>query len=161
MCSLQVPLARYEHSTLHDDLLFLSMFLTAVFGLMCLGELVFPDDQSLRDWRKITRWASVCIRPDHYEFKLPTHKADHPFEGCRILIAGERFGFPSRQFFLCYLASCDIRFPLGSPLWLTALGAVPSQTFFMLRLRNLLPESIFLFLLSGPPHINCIKTPQL
>jgi hypothetical protein len=42
MCSLQVPLARYEHSTLHDDLLFLSMFLTAVFGLMCLGNSSFP-----------------------------------------------------------------------------------------------------------------------
>ena len=141
LADLQVPLIRYTHSTLHDDLLFLSMFLTGFFGLMRLGELVFPDDESLRDWRKITRRTSVCISPTHYEFTLPAHKADHLFEGCRILIAGERFGFPSRACFLRYLASRDTKFPLGSPLWLTASGAVPSRTFFMRRLRNLLPDT--------------------
>ena len=42
-------------STLHDDLLFVAMLLTGFFTLMRLGELTFPDEICLRNWKKITR----------------------------------------------------------------------------------------------------------
>jgi hypothetical protein len=48
-------LRHYETLTQHDDLLFLSLFLTAFFTLMCLGELVFSDDRFVHDWKKISR----------------------------------------------------------------------------------------------------------
>jgi len=38
----------------HDDLLFLAMLLTGFCALMRLGELSFPNDTSIRDWRKVT-----------------------------------------------------------------------------------------------------------
>ena len=136
---LLVPITRYEHSSNHDDLLFLTLFLTGFFGLMRLGELVFPDDVSLQDWRKVTRRSSVHVTAQHYEFTLPAHKADILFEGSRVLVWGERFGFETHRFFLLYLESRDRLFSLASPLWLTASGAVPTRAFFMRRLRDLLP----------------------
>ena len=137
---LLIPISRYEHSTQHDDLLFLSLFLTGFFGLMRLGELVFPDDVTLHDWRKISRRSSVQLMPDNYQFTLPAHKADLFFAGSQVLICGEKFGFQSRHFFLRYLSSRDKLFPLASPLWITASGAVPTRGFFMRRLRDLLPD---------------------
>ena len=138
---LYIPLARYQSSTLHDDLLFLSMCLTAFFGLMRLGELTFPTDEALRDWRKVTRRSSVSVTHEHYGFFLPAHKADRFFEGNRILIWGERFGFPTRHVFLRYLSSRDHLFASASPLWLMASGAIPSRAFFLGRLRALIPDS--------------------
>ncbi len=105
---LHVLLTFYKTLTFHDDLLFLSLFLTAFFGLMWLGELVFSDDKTLRDWRKITRRSSVIVAPGHYEFTLPAHKADRFFEGNRILICGKRFGFQTQLFFTSYLHSQDL-----------------------------------------------------
>jgi hypothetical protein len=43
-------LSHFASSNHHNDLLFLSMFLTAFFALLQLGELTFPDDQFTRDW---------------------------------------------------------------------------------------------------------------
>jgi len=137
---LLIPISRYEHSALHNDLLFLSMFLTGFFGLLRLGELAFPDDITLRDWRKVPRRSSVRVTPNGYEFTLPAHKADPLFEGSQVLICGEKFGFRTQHFFLRYLSSRDQLFQLASPLWITASGAVPTRAFFMRRLRDLLPD---------------------
>jgi hypothetical protein len=46
---INVVLAHYASSSLHDDLLFLSLFLTGFFALMRLGDLIFPDDKSIMD----------------------------------------------------------------------------------------------------------------
>jgi hypothetical protein len=127
----------YCSSDTHDDLLFLSIFLTGFFGLLRLGELVFPSDKAIRDWRKITRRSSVLVTSRHYEFTLPAHKADRYFDGCRVIIWGEQFGFSTRRRFLQYLSSRDKNFPLASPLWLTAAGTVPDRAFFMSRMKLL------------------------
>lgn len=137
---IQLLLDRYEASTAHDDQLFLSMLLTAFCGLMRLGELVFPDNSDLHDWRKIARRSTVSTAVDGYEFTLPAHKADRFFEGNRVLILGEQFGLPTRLLFLRYLKSRDTLFPLASPLWLTAAGSVPTRTFFLARLRTVLAD---------------------
>jgi hypothetical protein len=126
----------------HDDLLFNSIILTAFFALHRLGELVFPNDASIRDWRKIIRRSSVMLHPDRYSFTLPAHKADRQFEGSRVIVWGEQFNFPTLKHFNNYLASRDNRFPLASPLWLTASGAVPTRSFIISRLRTLFPSSI-------------------
>jgi hypothetical protein len=45
----------------HDNLLCLSMLFTGFFSLMCLGELAFPDDKTIQDWRKISRRRTVTL----------------------------------------------------------------------------------------------------
>jgi len=118
------------------------MFLSAFFALLRLGELTFPDDQFVRDWRKISRRSSVVLSENHYSFTLPAHKADRIFEGSHILVCGEKFSCPSLSHFTRYLTSRDTLFPLASPLWLTAAGTVPTRSFFIRRLRAFFPSDI-------------------
>ena len=138
---VNIVLHHYESSTQHDDLLFLSLFLTAFFALMHLGELVFSDDCFVHDWKKISCRSSVRFLDDSYGFVLPAHKADHLFDGSQIL-CGEKFSFPTLLHFWWYLTSQDTLFPLVSPLWLTSDGSVPTRNFFIRRLRIFFPSDI-------------------
>lgn len=108
---------------------------------MRLGDLIFPDDGSITDWRKVIRRSSVVLHPDRYEFTLPAHKADHQFEGNRILVCGEQFSFPTLHHFTRYLQSRDSLFPLASPLWLLN-GSVPTRSFFISRLKSIFSGNI-------------------
>ena len=115
----------YSHSTDHNTLLFLSMLLTGFFALMRLGELTFPDDKSIRDWCKVIKRASVHVNDEFYEFHLPHHKADHYFEGNRVIVQAQQFRHNPLFHFQKYLTSC---------LWLMARGHVPTCSFFINRL---------------------------
>jgi hypothetical protein len=125
----------YTSSSSHDDLLFVSMLITGFFGLLRLGELTFPDNKSLRNWKKVTRRDTVHISETQYEFTLPGHKADRFFEGNRIIILAQRFTHSPLLHFSNYLSSRDRLFPVSSPLWLMANGSIPTRSFFICRLR--------------------------
>jgi len=139
---ISVVLSHFSTSSDHDDLLFVALLLTAFFALHRLGELTFPDDNTIRDWRKVIRRSSVSLHPDRYGFTLPAHKADRQFEGSSIVVWGEQFGYPSLKHFISYLDSRDAKFPLASPLWLTSSGSVPTRSFFIKRLRSFFPPHI-------------------
>ena len=102
---------------------------------MRLGELTFPNNPSLHNWRKISKWSSVTITDDQYGFHLPSHKADLFFEGNQIIIKKKQYCDLNPVFFFRnYLASRDSKFPLSSPLWLTASSTVPTCQFFISHL---------------------------
>jgi len=63
---LAMVLSHYNTSQDHDDLLFVSMLLTGFFALMRLGELTFPDNKSIHNWRKVTQRKSVIVSDDTY-----------------------------------------------------------------------------------------------
>ena len=132
---LHLVTTHYQNSHSHDDLLFISMLLTGFFGLLWLGEMTFPDDLSLQNWKKVTRRNTVKLSDTQYKFLLPGHKADHFFEGNKIIIMGDRFGHHPLLHFNNYLASCDNLHPITSPLWLMANGKVPTWSIFISRLR--------------------------
>ena len=135
VADIQLVITHYLSSTLHDDLLFVAMLLTGFFGLLRLGELTFPNDISLQNWRKVTRRTTVKLQDSFYEFSLPGHKADRFFEGNRIIIPAHRFNLHPLRHFSKYLASRDSIHPVASPLWLTEAGTVPTRSFFVARLR--------------------------
>ena len=139
---LHLVIAHYCLSTLHDDLLFVAMLLTGFFGLLRLGELTFPDDPTLQNWKKVTRRDTVRLQDSLYEFILPGHKADRFFEGNRIIIPAQRFTLHPLRHFSSYLASRDSIHPIASPLWLTEAGAVPTRSFFITRLRLFFEKDI-------------------
>jgi len=132
----------YSLSSYYDDLLFVSMLLTGFFALMRLGELTFPDDKSIRDWRKVIKRSSVHTNSDLYEFHLPHHKADRYFEGNRIIVRAQQFRHNPLFHFKKYLNLRDTSFPASSPLWLTAAGQVPTRSFFTRRMRIFFDKSI-------------------
>lgn len=75
-----------KNSRNHDNFLLQALLLTGFFALMHLGELTFPNDISLRNWRKVTKHSSVIVSANQYKFHLPSHKADAFFEGNHIII---------------------------------------------------------------------------
>jgi hypothetical protein len=135
-------IAYYAESTDHDDLLFVSQLLSGFFALMRLGELTFPDDISIRDWKKIIRRDSVRVFLNFYEFFLPHHKADRYFEGNRVIVRRKQFRHDPLAHFNAYLASRDRLFPLSTPLWITSAGQVPTRSFFTRRLRIFFDNSV-------------------
>jgi hypothetical protein len=126
----------------HDDLLFIAILVTGFSALLRLGELVFPDNASIRDWRKITRRASLRLTASEFEFTLPYHKADRLFCGNRILVRNHHPLLRPVDHFTVYLASRDALHPLHSPLWLRTDGSVPTRSFFMRRLRRFFDNDI-------------------
>ena len=132
---LGTVISHYCTSTAHDDLLFLTIITTGFFALMRLGELSFPDNIALRDWRKVTKCSSVELTTNYYSFFLPTDKADHIFEGHKIIVMAKQVRHNPLLLFTNYLRARDLAFPLASPLWLTSAGQVPTRSFFIRRLR--------------------------
>ncbi|KAI0822599.1 hypothetical protein BC628DRAFT_1412127 [Trametes gibbosa] len=59
-----------------DDSLFSTLLLTGFYVLLRLGELVWPDNNALQSYRKLTMRATVKVSTSTYEFLLPAHKAD-------------------------------------------------------------------------------------
>lgn len=152
-------------SNSHDDLLFAALVVTGFFGLLRLGEMTFPDNSYLRDWRKVTKRSSLVLHRHHqYEFFLPAHKADRFFEGNRVLIRAFHSAFDPWPVFHRFLLSRDHLFPAASPLWLTSRGRVPTRFFFMSRFHHLFPKTFagasmraggatFLATIRTPPHL--------
>jgi hypothetical protein len=132
---LHTVVNHYSDSTLHDDLLFIAMIHTGFFGLLRLGEMTFPDNAALQNWKKVTRRTTIRIQEHVYEFLLPGHKADRFFEGNKIIIPAHRFGHHPLRHFKAYMTSRDALHPVTSPLWLMQSGTVPTCSFFINRLR--------------------------
>ncbi|KAF8907260.1 hypothetical protein CPB84DRAFT_1875702, partial [Gymnopilus junonius] len=81
----------------------------------------------LQNPNKLICWSSVSFPDDStYAYHLPTHKADHLFEGSHIHICCLLPNGPLPcPIFLCYLTSCDCLFPFNPELWLIAVGSIP------------------------------------
>jgi hypothetical protein len=136
---LKLVLDNITSSPPHDDLLFCAQLFSGFHGLMRLGELVFPDKKSLRNYQKISLRHTVRLLPDQYSFLLPSHKGDPLYEGNRIVI--QKIATPSDPYqpFLTYLKSRDHLFPLHPELWLTSRGTVPTRHWFLSHLRSYFP----------------------
>ncbi|RDB27517.1 hypothetical protein Hypma_003769 [Hypsizygus marmoreus] len=132
--------SQYPPSASHDDKLFIAILLTGFHGLMRLGELAWPDKLSLRDYRKVSRCNTVNISDNTFSFLLPSHKADHTFEGNQILLHSTNTGDDPLHAFTSYLTSRDTSFPLNPELWLCADGSIPTRNWFLRRLRTHLPD---------------------
>ena len=108
----------------HDNLLFVTMLITGFFSLMRLGEMAFPDDKKIQDWRKISRRRSLELSDVSYSFQLPFHKVDRFFSGNTILVTRGESTIDPIFHFKSYLSSRDSLMPLHSALWLRANGIV-------------------------------------
>ena len=152
---------RFSSSKSHDDLLWTTLVITGFHGLLRLGEMTFPDNVYIRDWRKVTKRSSLIVRPHQYEFHLPAHKADRFFEGNRVLISAFSSSFDPCPIFLRYLSSRDFLFPASSPLWLTSKGRIPTRSFFITRLRRFLPKTFAgaSMRAGGATHLATLHTP--
>jgi hypothetical protein len=133
---------QYASSASFDDTLFLAILLTGFHGLMRLGELTWPDNKKLRDYRKVIMRNSVQVQPKSFQFTLPGHKADRLFEGSLVLIQSTKLDDNAWDPFTKYLALRDQRFPLRAELWLKKNGSIPTRTWFLRILHHHLSGDI-------------------
>ena len=160
--NLQLLVDRLPPSPDHDDLLFCTLLSTGFHGLLRLGEMTFPDNSSIRDWRKVTKRSSLVIRGHQYEFLLTAHKADRFFEGNKVVICSfSPNSFDPFSIFSRYISSRDYLFRAASPLWLTSSGSVPTRSFFMSRFRRFFPKSFAgaSMRAGGASHLATLGTP--
>jgi hypothetical protein len=120
----------------HDTKLFIAIASTSFFGLMRIGENVWPDNPALRDYRKVIKRSSVSITIDSFSFLLPSHKADRLFQGNKILIHSSTAGPTAISTFCSYVLSRDRLFPFNPELWLRADGSIPSRRWFLSLSRS-------------------------
>ena len=118
------------------------MLFTGFFSLMRLGEMTFPDDKVIQDWRKISRRRTVTLQDDNYSFQLPFHKADRFFTGNTILVTRSESVIDPVLHFKAYLSSRDSLMPFHSALWLRVNGSIPTRSFFIRRLRIFFDKGI-------------------
>jgi hypothetical protein len=147
-----------------DDSLFAAILLTSFHGLMRLGESVWPDNQSLQDYRKVILRSSVHVASQSFSFTLPGHKADRLFEGNKVIIQKVNTHDDPHSAFTSYIRRRDAKFPHNPELWLREDGSIPTRSWFMKRLRHLFPGNVgghslraggatALALAGIPPHI--------
>ena len=132
----------YNHSTSYDVALFLTILLTGFHGLMRLGELTWPDNKKLRDYRKIVMRSSVCVNPKSFQFTLAGHKADRLFEGSLILIQSTDVDDDAWAPFTKYLSLRDQHFPYRAELFLRENGTIPTRAWFLRILHQHLSGNI-------------------
>jgi hypothetical protein len=125
----------------HDDHLFLAILFDGFYGLLRLGELVWPDSRRLQSIDKVTLRTSVLVMPSYHSFVLPRHKSDSQFEGSTIVVQRAESADPHGTF-TSYLASRDHLFPFNSFLWLRSDGSIPTRSWFIGRLRSQFPNTI-------------------
>ncbi|KAI0829214.1 hypothetical protein BC628DRAFT_1286903, partial [Trametes gibbosa] len=126
----------------HDDQLFCATLLTGFHALLCLGELVWPDNLELQTYRKLSMHETVRIDADSFEYLLSTHKADVFFKGNHILVQRSTNLPDPHASFATYLKTRDTRFPFCTELWLRASGAMPTCAWFMKQLCAIFPRDI-------------------
>ena len=132
------------HRTSHDDLLFNAIILVGWHCLLRLGELVDSDNANLRDYRKSMGRISVKFEDNprpRVSLFLPMHKADRFFEGSTVLFEKRLSILDPVHFFRIYLDSRDKRYPHLPELWLCSDGRVPTQSWFINRIRAIFPSN--------------------
>jgi hypothetical protein len=83
---LQFLLSSYQHSSSHDDFLFVAQVTSGFNALNRLGELVWPDHKAQQSYRNVPLRHSVRWYPHAFSYLLPSHKADPFFEGNRLFV---------------------------------------------------------------------------
>ena len=118
----------------HDDLCWLTMLLCAFFGLLRVGELVWPDSPDLQVHSQLTSRSSVLSDATSFSFTVPRRKSDDRFEGSRVCITASSLSPDPHALFLQYLGCRDAALAFsghslraGGATSLAAAGVSPAQ----------------------------------
>ena len=82
---LQVFLRIADVSQDYEDLLFATLLSCCFYGCHRSGELVWKNDKTLWDWRKVIKRGSLSFFDNHAQYRLPYHKADRFYHGTDVL----------------------------------------------------------------------------
>ncbi|KAF8228045.1 hypothetical protein L208DRAFT_1293556 [Tricholoma matsutake] len=120
-----------------DDLLMAVLLLCAFYGCHCMGELIQKNDQSLFDWRKIIKQASLCLEDTRAQYHLPYHKSDSFYRGTNVILTKQDVANPLRRQPI-NMSWHDHLHGARSALFLQENGSHPSRSWFDLKFFTIL-----------------------
>lgn len=137
------PIARKEPIRLHhlqflvqrissyDDLLFATLLSCAVYACHRIGELVFANNKSKLDWRKLIKRSTLRFDDELHRafYILPYHKADPFYRGTPILHLHHNIASPV-DLLHQFVQVRDSRHGARCPLFLKEDGNLPSRSWF-------------------------------
>jgi hypothetical protein len=129
-----------QMSGTYDNLLFATLISCAFYACHRIGELVWKNDKSLRDWRKVIKRASLFFEDSRARYHLPYHKSDRFYTGTDILLAPQSIANPV-ELLRKFVARRDSLHGARSALFLTEDGSVPSRAWFDSKFFRLLDKS--------------------
>jgi hypothetical protein len=113
----------------YDLLLFATILTCAFYSCHRIGELVWPNDRSLRDWRKVIKRGSFLIEGGRALYHLPYHKGDRFFRGTHIVLSGQACGDPITVL-KTYIQLRDSLHGAHPALLLRQDGTIPTRYWF-------------------------------
>jgi hypothetical protein len=81
-------------SNLYDDLLFAAIISCGFYGCHRIGELVWSNQKTLQDWRKIIKRGSLHFSDSRASYFLPYHKGDRFYHGSSIIFTRQQITDP-------------------------------------------------------------------
>jgi hypothetical protein len=97
-----------------------------------MGELIQKNDQSLFDWRKIIKRASIIFENGRAQYHLPYHKSDPFYRGTDVIFTRQDIADPV-LLLKDYVALCDPIHGAKAALFLREDGSHPSRSWFELK----------------------------
>jgi integrase len=119
----------------YDDVLFIALLLVGFFGLLRLGELVYPNDTSLDQPKKMVQRSNMQLHANSLRFELPYHKADRFFQGNTVLILPNNGPADPIAAVARYCVLRDKQFPEATDMWIRSKGERPRRSWFIRKLR--------------------------
>ncbi|XP_006458838.1 hypothetical protein AGABI2DRAFT_40469, partial [Agaricus bisporus var. bisporus H97] len=112
----------FDTSDNYDDRLFIAILLIGFYGLLRLGELVYPNDIRLDNTRKMVHRDTLTLVASSLQFQLPYHKADRYFEGNVVLIRRNSGITDPIRAMARYIVLRDHKFARYNDLWVREDG---------------------------------------
>jgi hypothetical protein len=123
-------------SETYNNILFVALLLVSFFGLLHLGELVYPNDKMFDQPKKMICRSSVHLQANSLHFQLPFHKADCYFKGNTVLILPNNSQADPITATACYLLLCNKYYPERTDMWIQGNGDKLRRYWFIKKLKS-------------------------
>jgi hypothetical protein len=124
----------------YDDYLFAVILSCAFYACHRMGELLWPNTKSLRDWRKVIKRGSLHLHDSRAQYLLPYHKGDRFYRGTEILFTRQDTADPV-SLLIKYTARRDALHGAKAALFMCADGSIPTWAWFDRRFFKCLDRS--------------------
>ena len=111
----------------YDNILFATLLSCCFYGCHRSGELVWNNDKSQWDWRKVIKRASLSFFGNHVQYRLPYHKADPFYHGTDVLFTQHDIADPV-SLLQEYVSIRDRLHGARPALFIRENGSVPTRS---------------------------------
>ena len=124
----------------YDDLLFATLLSCCFYGCHRSGELVWKNDKTQWDWRKVIKRSSLIFSGHHAQYHLPYHKTDPFYHGTDVLFNRHDIADPVSLLHE-YVTLRDQLHGARAALFIREDGSIPTRAWWDKKFFALLDKS--------------------